>query len=105
MASILDIETGIANEWLMENGWYKIPICFSEDHQVWNTNVRVKTGIGFSAIELVFAYNAITHEITWVGRRPWVKSIVNSPSELENFIGVICEGQVNLIKSTVHIKK
>ena len=85
MASILDIEGKITENYLKENRWIKTPSFTSDRNPWWSKNILAIRVDGGSQAK-PFAYNDETGEVMLMLNYPYPKETVKSISELELFI-------------------
>lgn len=87
MASILDIEGKITENYLRENRWIKTP-SFTSDRNPWWSKEILAIGEDGRSQAKPFAYNDETGEVMLMRNYPYPKETVQSISELELFIKI-----------------
>lgn len=85
MASVLDIEERITENYLKENRWVKTP-SFTPDRNPWWSKGIMVIRDGWTPQTKTFAYNDETGEVMLMMNYPYPKETVKSISELELFI-------------------
>lgn len=87
MASILDIEGKITENYLRENRWVKTPSFTSDRNPWWSKEILAIVENGRAQAQ-PFAYNDETGEVMLMRNYPYAKETVKSITELELFIKI-----------------
>lgn len=85
MISILDIERGVTQEWLKENGWLKTP-SFTRDRNPWWTKTFNGMTSNGGTCDIRFAYNDETMNIHQMKGFPYPEMDVEDTTDIKLFI-------------------
>ena len=110
MSSILDIERGVTQKWLKENGWLKTP-SFTRDRNPWWTKKFNGMTSNGGTRDIVFAFDDESMVINCVKGFPYPEMDVEDISDIEIFIKTQLKdytevqylGRTYLMEKTVYI--